>query len=712
MKHTDREITGLLLGLTRLPLSVLMGVLTSVSLASVRAEGPAFHRSWAERFFAAPSACAWHSPRARHEGGLPFSFVYGGRPLAELAGTWGVKVRQEDAGGNRLVRVLTLTDPNTNLEVRAEATVYTDTGGVDWILHLTNRGKRDTPIIEHLQAVDWTIAPGGKAQPILHRLNGGTSTVDDWLPLEDVLPPGKRVEFGPSGPQANSSSGAGACPFFNLQWDGGGVITAIGWTAPWHANVQRSPDGALRLQAGMQQMRLKLHPGETVRSPRILQFHWLGGDPMQGCNQFRRVMLAHILPQRDGRAITPPIAHTSVVFWEENACTESAALSHLDSIRGLRFEVFWLDAYWIRDGYPKGTGHYGFPIQRVEPKDRFPRGLKPIGEAVHRQGLKFLVWFSPESIWAGGDLGREHPEWTTFWEKDKPLADWGQFDLGIPEAREFMTRYLATVIREYGMDWLRIDSGMIPAFAREKDRKAADRAGMTEIRYVEGLYRMWDELRARFPHLAIDNCFGGGRRIDLETCSRSLPLWRTDITYDLIRAGKKEQMAVLNQSMTAGLSRYVPFSVCTQMGTTPYMFRSGFNGGITFSDDCRVAGYPRDLLKSAIAEGQRIRKYYFGNFYPLVPVTNRAGDWCVLQYHLPGRDEGMILAFRRHHAGATEMTLSVREIVPTAPYEVTQSHGYERLPPVRLQGAELQQMRVAIPERPGSVLIEYRRIGG
>ncbi len=33
-------------------------------------------------------------------------------------------------------------------------------------------------------------------------------------------------------------------------------------------------------------------------------------------------------------------------------------------------------------------------------------------------------------------------------------------------------------------------------------------------------------------------------------------------------------MAVLNQSMTAGLSRYVPFSVCTQMGATPYMFRT------------------------------------------------------------------------------------------------------------------------------------------
>jgi hypothetical protein len=40
----------------------LMGVLTSVPPVPGRAEAPAFHRSWAERFFAAPSASAWVIP--------------------------------------------------------------------------------------------------------------------------------------------------------------------------------------------------------------------------------------------------------------------------------------------------------------------------------------------------------------------------------------------------------------------------------------------------------------------------------------------------------------------------------------------------------------------------------------------------------------------------------------------------------------------------
>jgi alpha-galactosidase len=669
----------------------------------------AFDRNWAKHFFSSPSdSASLESPVAIHGGGLPFSFVYGGRRVSQLAGGWKATVRCENAGGDRELRILTLTDPATGLEVRAEAILYNDTGGIDWTLHFTNRGTKETPILEQVQAVKVTVLPKGKGDPILHRLHGSSGVDEDWLPMADKLGLGARVECGPSGEQANSSSGA--CPFFNLQWDGGGVITAIGWTAPWRVTVERSGDGLLRLQAGMQQMRLKLRPGESIRGPRILQLHWFGKDPIEGCNRFRRLMFAHILPQRQGRPITPPIAHTSVAFREENGCTETDVLSYLKAIEGLGFEVFWLDAYWIRDGYPRGTGHYGFPIRRVEPRDRFPRGLRPIGDAAHKLGLEFLVWFSPETVWAGGELAREHPEWTLFWEKEKPLLDWGQVDLGIPEARRFMTRYLLTAIREYGIDWLRIDSGMIQAFARQRNQESPDRVGLSEIRYVEGLYRMWDEIRAANPRLVIDNCFGGGRRIDLETSSRSLPLWRTDATYERIKTGKHDQVAVLNQMMTAGLSRYVPFSTCGQTGVTPYVFRSGFNGGIVFGDDCRPAGYPRAELGKAVAEGKRIRRYYFGDFYPLVPVTAGAGDWCVLQYHLPAEEEGMILAFRRHESPEAEMELSVRSIDPEGEYDVTLARGFEQPPPVRLSGRKLQRLRAVIDDRPGSLLVEYRRV--
>ena len=205
--------------------------------------------------------------------------------------------------------------------------------------------------------------------------------------------------------------------------------------------------------------------------------------------------------------------------------------------------------------------------------------------------MKFLLWFEPERVSPGTYLAKEHPEWVI-----SPGGDGGGlFNIGMPAAREFMTRYLAEVIKRYKMDWLRIDYNIDPlGYWQFLDKKDPDRAGMAEIRYMEGLYRLWDELRATYPHLAIDDCASGGRRIDLETMSRSTPLWRSDNTCDML--DHKPETVVLaalkNQTMTTGLSRYVPFSTCGQMGTSPYLFRSGMNAGISFGEDCRPAGYP------------------------------------------------------------------------------------------------------------------------
>ncbi len=154
--------------------------------------------------------------------------------------------------------------------------------------------------------------------------------------------------------------------------------------------------------------------------------------------------------------------------------------------------------------------------------------------------MKFLVWFEPERVSRGTYLAKEHPEWVI-----SPAGDGsGLFNLGTPAAREFMTKYLVEVIKQYKMDWLRIDYNIDPlGFWQFLDKKDPDRVGMAEIRYIEGLYRMWDDLRAAYPQLAIDDCASGGRRIDLETMSRSTPLWRSDNTCDML--DHKPQTVVL-----------------------------------------------------------------------------------------------------------------------------------------------------------------------
>jgi len=211
------------------------------------------------------------------------------------------------------------------------------------------------------------------------------------------------------------------------------------------------------------------------------------------------------------------------------------------------------------------------------------------------------------------------------------------------------------------------------------------------------------------PGLFIDNCASGGRRIDLETMSRSIPLWRSDNTCDMQdqKPATIELAAIKNQLMSDGLNRYVPFSTCGQMGATPYLFRSGFNAGIAFCEDVRSDAFPRDLLKKGISEGKRIRKYFFGNFYPLVEAGPDPNGWSVLQYHRRVERDGLVMVFRRDQSGESSLRCKLREIDPAAHYTVKLYRTYELEETATVMGSELQELQVAISERPGSVIIEY-----
>ena len=663
-------------------------ILSGPAPASAADKEIAYNRRWAETMFSAASS----QP-------LPFSFVYGGRASSTFIGAWPRQAADRIVDATKWVRTLTITDPATKLQIRAVCAIYTDSPGADWTLTFTNKGTADTPIIEQLKAVDVVITPGAGSSPILHRLTGSTCADNDWEPFDQSLSPGVAHAFGAQNGRSSADS-----PFFNVQYGEGGVITAVGWSGQWRGMVEELSTGVLHIAAYQQNLRTVLRAGESLRSPRVLQLYWFGDDQYRAYNLFRRTMLNHIVPRIDGKPITPPIVHLSTSFYEMNASTHDNVMSHLKAATGLGFETFWLDAYWTKGGFPAGMGNYGFPLTMAEPADRFPNGLKPIGDAAHAAGMGFLVWFEPERVAPETFLAAQHPDWVIGGAKG------GLLNLGNDKAREYMTSYLKAVIAAYGLDWLRLDYNIDPLDYWKAFDTDVNRGGMGEMRYIQGLYKMWDDLRAAYPRLCIDDCASGGRRIDLETMSRALPLWRSDNTCDMtdLKAATVRIAATKNQLMTAGLNRYVPMSTCGQMGSDPYLFRSGFNGGIAFCEDVRPSGYPRSELARGIAEGKRIRKYWFGNFYPLSNVTLKTTDWCVTQYHRPAEQDGIILGFRRDHA-ASDFLVSLREIDPDAAYSVTWSYGYDVSESRTLRGSELNQMRLHIDALPGSVLIEYKR---
>ena len=54
---------------------------------------------------------------------------------------------------------------------------------------------------------------------------------------------------------------------------------------------------------------------------------------------------------------------------------------------------------------------------------------------------------------------------------------------------------------------------------------------MVALAQVLGYLKLWDTLRERHPGLWVDSCASGGRRNDLESMRRGVPLHYTDVGY-------------------------------------------------------------------------------------------------------------------------------------------------------------------------------------
>lgn len=627
---------------------------------------------------------------------IPFSFVYGGKGSADLLPGWKREEKQDATPAGSKVQVLTYHDPASGLEVRVEVTSFKDLAAMDWVVRFTNTGKEDSPLLEAVLPLDLRMGvPGGHV--ILHHANGSTAGASDFLPRDEKLEPNALVKLAPNG----GCSSDGVLPFFNMEWHGGGLAWAIGWTGQWSQQIRRDSSGRVEIRAGQQTFRARLHPGESIRTPRILLVSWKGTDRMRGHNQLRTTILAHYTPRRDGAVVMPPVAqNTWFTYNAGNDTTEENQLKHIRAMPDLGVETFWLDAGWYEGGWPNGMGSW------VPNAQHFPHGLKPLADEAHKQGLKFLLWFAPELVSPKSRIATEHPEFVLIW-KDFQKGD-GLFNLADPVARAWLTDYLSTCIRDWGVDIYRTDFGGQPLLYWQK-KDEPDRQGITENHYIEGLYTMWDELHRRHPQLLFDDCASGGRRIDLEMISRSYVLFRSDSPTT------KASSSAWDQAQTAGLSLYVPVhatgSTCgipqwSSQKLSHYALRSSATSGFSISQNNLAGDFPTGLFKKVVAEVKRLRPFYNGDFYPLTEINVKEDVWCAWQFDCPEQGQGFAMFFRRPKAPQTTLEANLHGLDPKANYEVTFVDSDKTQ---QVNGVELASLKVEISDAPGSALMVYRK---
>jgi alpha-galactosidase len=661
----------------------------------------------------------------------PVSFVYDRQGSSALLKVWQKRTESRQLDSVRREHIVAWTDPKTGFQFRVEAVEFANSPVVEWTAYFRNDGKIDAPILEYVQALDLSFPVAGEGIPsILY--SKGCGVMDTYALQKKPL---NQLESF----QISSESGGKTVetiPFFDIQTSGRGLIGALGWPGNWAINFSRPTEAAIAVTAGMGTTHLSLHPGEEIRTPQVLLLPWQGDD-IDAHNVLRHHILDYHTPHYGGKPVVLPVSHLG---WGGMKTSTSLRLIEQITKENIGFENFWMDAGWYGADRPVDEFqefgkedwflHAGnWRVNEVPHPDG--RGLRPISDAAHAKGMKFLLWFEPERAVVGTPLTIQHPDWfigevTTHFEgnTERPLVKFRMFDFGNPAARQFMIDSMSDLITKEGIDVYRQDCNFALApFWAQAD--TSDRQGITQIRYAEGLLKFWDELRRKHPQLILDIV----QRGDLETISRAVDLSRADypVSPDADPVGA--------QVSTEGLAYWRPhFGTLLQVRPRDtYHFRSGMAPGLAFAL-FNVAGYPNqvgnfipadfpfDWMRSMVAQLKLARPYYYGDYYPLLPCSansdcstdpskerSAAFEWAAWQFNRPEQGDGMVQAFRRDENDETTRNLHLRGLDPGGTYEITD---LDAKIPSTFSGRELmlQGLPVEIKEKRGAAIIIYRKV--
>ncbi|MGN1214701.1 MAG: glycoside hydrolase family 36 protein [Candidatus Cryptobacteroides sp.] len=618
---------------------------------------------------------SWIETRFSRGDAVPFSFRLDGVPSSEFLGTWKRERRITTPSDSSAVsRTFIWSSRSKGLSVICDVTGYPESNVVEWVLRFRNISGQDSGRISDVKVADFSMNFPSPGPLSLHYAEGNKISRADYSPRTELLEDGESVHFEPSGGRSSSE----AFPFYNIESEasGQGVMMSVGWTGTWFSDFECTGHKSLDVTAGMVNLDLYLRPSEEIRVPSVAFLFW-SGSQLDGSNRFRRFLLEHRLRKIDGKPVRNYLCsgfnyRDPQPFGEYSCITAEWAIAMIDRYRqfGLVPDVFWLDAGWHTGAsdYQDGQNWASTTGNWTVDRKRFPDGMKPVSDAAHAVGAKFMLWFEPERVVKGTQWAVEHKEWMLDCPQPEGSeeSNWLLFDLGNDEACSWLCKYYGDFIEENGVDWYRQDCNIKPApywaYNDEPGRK-----GMKEIRHIENLYKFWDYLLDRFPGMVIDNCASGGKRLDWETVGRTVPLWRSDYYHYDDPDGY--------QCHTYGLNHFLPVHGTGILLPDKYSFRSSLSSTLIYNWKITEQGLSIIEMQERLSEYRDVRDYYFEDYYPLTGDGDLTGHdvWLAYQMHRPSDDSGIVVAFRREESALDHCTVSLQGLSLRKTYVLTDS---------------------------------------
>ncbi len=212
--------------------------------------------------------------------------------------------------------------------------------------------------------------------------------------------------------------------------------------------------------------------------------------------------------------------------------------------------------------------------------------------------------------------------------------------------------------------------------------------------------------------MLIDSCAGGGRRNDIETLRRGVPLLRSDYQHGQSPESDANEYATGNQGHGYCLSSWFPFTGTGVSAAVTYIARSYFTPSMGMG-----LGDPKDdkvdwkQFRRMQAEWKRIAPFFYGDYYPLTSYNLSEEAWMGWQFHRPDLNAGMAQFFRHSKSPFVRASFPLAALDAKATYLVTDMDRPRRR--IEATGKDLMEsgLEVEMNEAPSSALFVYEKRG-
>ena len=358
-------------------------------------------------------------------------------------------------------------------------------------------------------------------QPTEAKLLQGIRTVDSKLGTRAMLlqTPNFMISFGK--PASEN--------------EGTVMIGQLAWSSNFKLDFEIDSHKNLRLIAGINPFasEYSLNPNETFKTPSLIYALSNNGTGEASRNLHDWARKYRLLDGQGERLTLLNNWEATYFDFDENKIKDL-----FKDAKDLGVDLFLLDDGWFGNKYPRNNDDAGLGDWQ-ENKKKLPSGLGYLVKEAKKEGVKFGIWIEPEMVNPKSELYEKHVDWVIKQPNRTEIYYRNQMvlELSNPEVQDFVFGIVDNLfVKNPELAFIKWDCNAViyNAYSAYLNKKGLPQSNLY-VEYTQGLYKVLQRIRAKYPKVPMMLCSGGGGRGDYELLKYFTEFWPTDDTEPLER---------------------------------------------------------------------------------------------------------------------------------------------------------------------------------